>query len=187
MWQCRDAKENNLGLSDWPEPMHSNPYSFKQILLRYFSSWQRQQFVPSPLIQHFPASKQPQLFHLDSNKVTNLLDQGTTPVAGADNFGLVGLWAINELCKYINFSYSLLWKGISGLYYLQLYPWQCDHSCIFQTRSAPGSWHSHKRPGLCPGLLNIPQKYVSQMGWSLKQTGKWTQWWQFYALATCLS
>jgi len=98
--------------------------------------------VPLLLIQPVPshtsqalnssANHQPQLSH-SNNKVTGLLDQGTTPMAGADNLGIVILPAINELCKYINFNYSLPWKGISGLYYLQLYPWQRGHPGIFQT------------------------------------------------------
>lgn len=137
--------------------------------------------MPLPLIQQVPshrsqplnssASRQPQLSH-SNNKVTGLLDQGTTPMAGADNLGFVALTAVNELCKYINFNYSLLWKGISGLYYLWLYPWQWGHPGIFQTRATPGLWHSLEWAGLCLQPLTVPQKYVSQMGWSLKKTGK---------------
>lgn len=137
--------------------------------------------MPLPLIRQVPshtsqplnsgANHQPQLSH-SNNKVTGLLDQGKTPMAGADNLGFVTLPAINELCKYINFNYSLLWKGISGLYCLQLYPWQWGHPGIFQTRATPGLRHLLQQPSLCLQPLTVPQKYVSQMGWSLKQTGK---------------
>lgn len=149
--------------------------------LRYFSSCQGEQFVPLLPIQQVPshtsrplnssANHQPRLSH-SNNKVTGLLDQGTTPMAGADNLGFVALPAINELCEYINFNYLLLWKGISGLYYLRLYPWQWGHPGIFQTRATPGLWHGLQWAGLCLHPLTVPQKYVSQMGWSLKQTGK---------------
>lgn len=134
-------------LSDWPQALDPNPYPLTSLLLRYFSSCQGEQFVPLPLIQHVPshtfqplsssASHQPQLSH-SSNKVTGLLDQGTAPMAGAHSPGFAALAAINELCKYINFNYSLLWKGISGLYYLWLYPWQWGHPGICQTRATPG-------------------------------------------------
>lgn len=52
------ATENNQSPSDWPDASHPNPYSCEWPLLRYFSSCQGEQSVPSPLIQRFPASKQ---------------------------------------------------------------------------------------------------------------------------------